>query len=429
MGFSFIHTSDIHLGRPFSDLSVLSKKTELCNLACQKAFGKMIDAAVSKHVNFVLIAGDSFDNAEHDLSTKLLFIKNLEKLADNGIKSYIICGNHDPISSYKKYGSYFNFDKKYEGIINIAGVTTDESSVIFHYKDIVDIHALSFESSECSNPVNFLQKANNDIFNIGLIHCDLDKSDSKYAPCSKRDLRLLGYDYYALGHIHLPTLDGSNMVYSGSLQSRSRKETGVHGYYYIESDGKTVTRQEYFSADFVRFSSIDLDCSKYNNRKEVFEGIIEFLNMQLNDIELMLYEINLTGISASYNDLYGSLILEYMENYIQEEPEHAAVYRINNYTSPDINESELLEDDGIIGILAKSFSSSSEINIDEIYKSTSKIHSNIYQALGLNSELRNEIAAHIIENKEKILSQAEKEIKELCKEIFNNDLSNNNITK
>ena len=113
MSFSFIHIADIHLGRPFSDLSLVSGQEEICADAAKKSFEKIINLATEKRVNFVLIAGDSFDSDEHDLGTKLTFIRNLKKLADNGIKSYVICGNHDPISMYKKYENYFRKESKH----------------------------------------------------------------------------------------------------------------------------------------------------------------------------------------------------------------------------------------------------------------------------------------------------------------------------
>ena len=89
MKFSFLHIADIHLGRPFSDISQSDDKTDLCGHACFKSFDKIIDLALSKKVDFVLIAGDSFDSDNSDLTSKLCFIKNLKKLADNTLTAKI----------------------------------------------------------------------------------------------------------------------------------------------------------------------------------------------------------------------------------------------------------------------------------------------------------------------------------------------------
>jgi len=422
MRFSFIHTSDIHLGRPFSDLSTISDKTGLCNQACRNAFHKIVDTAISKKVDFVLIAGDSFDNDEHDLSTKLLFVKNLEKLADNGIKSYIICGNHDPAQLYRQYSSYFKFDKKYSGMINITGVTTDSCCEVFNYNDIVNIHSLSFESEECSNPAKILEpvKCNDSVFNIGLIHCDLDKTDSKYAPCSNQDLKNLGYDYYALGHIHIPEYRSDNIVYSGSPQGRTKKETGAHGFYYVEADGKQILNKEFITSDYVRFTALELDCSSLNNKREVFDEIIQILNQQNEDVELTLYEINLTGISEAYDELSsGDLISEYIENYAQTEPQKSAVYRINNLTIPNVDENELLKDTGIIGLISGCCSDTEKL--DGLYDEISNLHSNIYKKLQISVDSKSELTEQLVKEKDEIMTLAKKEIIALCKEIYNMD--------
>ena len=63
MTFSFIHVADIHLGRPFSNIP----NTQTCKNAVEKAFKNFIDYALVKNVDFVLIAGDTFDSDEQDL--------------------------------------------------------------------------------------------------------------------------------------------------------------------------------------------------------------------------------------------------------------------------------------------------------------------------------------------------------------------------
>ena len=61
MSFSFIHISDIHLGRPFSGLSKFAYDEKINNLyktAVEKAFYNAIEYAIIKNVDFVFIAGD-----------------------------------------------------------------------------------------------------------------------------------------------------------------------------------------------------------------------------------------------------------------------------------------------------------------------------------------------------------------------------------
>ena len=416
MGFSFIHTSDIHLGRSFSDLSVFTDKMNICNEACFKAFSNIINLAIKNQVDFVLIAGDSFDSEEKDLQSKIIFIKNLKKLADNGIKSFVICGNHDSVNSFKQNFNYFNFDEKYKDMINIVGVTTDDYHHVFNYNDVANIHAISFENDESEDPTKILSKIkpNNNVFNIGLIHCDLDKTSSKYAPCTRENVKKLGYDYYALGHIHIPQ-EFDNIVYSGSPQGRTKKETGEHGCYLIQADDNKNITKKFIPTDSVRFTNLELDCSSYNDALEVFDGITELVNnSSTEDIELNLFKINLIGITDSFKDLsQNNLLKEYIISHGENEFNNTAVYEITNKTIPNINEKEIENDNGIIGII-NNISKDKE----EFYKNTIELHKNMYKQLNIKSDLKNELLNSLNENKEELLEKVQNEIKSLCKELY-----------
>lgn len=426
MAFSFIHVADIHLGRPFSDLSILDEKMEICNQACRKAFNKIIDTAIEKQVDFVLIAGDSFDSEEHDLASKLLFIKNLKRLADNGIKSYVICGNHDPIELYKKYKNYFKFSNNYNNMINIVGVNTENNIESFNYNDEVIINAVSFETDSAPNPTTLLKtlNINKKMFNIGLIHCDLDKTDSKYAPCSREDLKDLDYDYYALGHIHIPDCKENNIVYAGSPQGRTRKEIDSHGFFYVQVDDNKNINNEFIESDIARFLKSDIDCSEMENVSDVFDEIISTVNSNCKNVEMNLFEVNLIGVTNIYEDLVkqDNLLSEYIKSCSENERSDATVYSINNETKPNVDINELFEDKGIIGIITKSFTENSEIDVNQIYDEIIKIHDSIYKGLSLESDVKEELMKNLLENKQKLVQSASNEVITMCKEIYNTEV-------
>lgn len=423
MAFSFIHTADIHLGRPFSDLFILNDKMEICNQACNKSFNKIVDTAIEKHVDFVLVAGDSFDSEEHDLSSKLLFINNLKKLADNGIKSYVICGNHDPIELYKKYRNYFKFNDNYNEMISIVGVNTEKNIGVFRYNDEVVINAISFETESASNPTELLKKLGKDdnVFNIGLIHCDLDKTESKYAPCSREDLKSLDYDYYALGHIHIPDYKEKNIVYAGSPQGRTRKETDAHGFYYVQVDNKKIINKEFIESDIVRFLKVDVDCSNIENLADVFDEIISVVNSNYQNVEMNLFEVTLTGITKVYEDLIKQedLLSEFIKSCSDNERNNVAVYSIVNGTKPNVDIDELMEDKGVIGIITKSFLEKSAIDMEQVYDEIVGLHESIYKNLNLEPDVKKELIENLVDNKENLLEMASNEAITMCKEIYN----------
>ena len=420
MSFSFIHIADIHLGRPFSDLSDFGDEMDICINATKKSFERIVSLAIEKQVNFVLIAGDSFDDDEHDLSTKLLFIRNLKKLADNGIKSYVICGNHDPVEMYKKYESYFKFDKKYENFINITGVTTDNFVADFEPIEGVKIHSVSFLTEESNNQTKYLSQPDSKCFNIGLLHCDLDKTSSKYSPVTREDLRNLGYDYYALGHIHIPEIKENNIVYAGTHQGRSKKETDEHGCYYISVNDQNDIKKEFIPTDYVRFYNLNIDCSDCENMNEIFIKISDKISDKNNEY---FYEINLSGITKAYEELNKSenILSDFLENY------DGNIYKITNLTTPYIDDNLIIEDEGVLGILANCFGENSEINISEIYDNIANLHENIYKKLGLDSDSKEFFISALREDKNNIIQNTKNELKMVCKEIYNLENANDKI--
>ncbi|MGW1883824.1 exonuclease SbcCD subunit D [Streptomyces sp. NPDC001970] len=83
----FLHTSDWHLGRSFHRVSLLD---------AQAAFLDRLVATVrERDVDAVLVAGDVYDRAVPPLSAVELFDDALHRLADVGVPTVMISGNHD----------------------------------------------------------------------------------------------------------------------------------------------------------------------------------------------------------------------------------------------------------------------------------------------------------------------------------------------
>ncbi|MDI9884947.1 exonuclease SbcCD subunit D [Streptomyces sp. HNM0645] len=83
----FLHTSDWHLGRSFHRVSLLG---------AQEAFLDHLVATAREHdVDAVLVAGDVYDRAVPPLAAVELFDGVLHRLADAGVPTVMISGNHD----------------------------------------------------------------------------------------------------------------------------------------------------------------------------------------------------------------------------------------------------------------------------------------------------------------------------------------------
>ena len=78
--FSFIHTADLHLDSPFTGLrQVDGAVASLIKDATFRAFDNVVDLALAKKVDFLVVAGDVYDAADRSLRAQLKFADGLKK--------------------------------------------------------------------------------------------------------------------------------------------------------------------------------------------------------------------------------------------------------------------------------------------------------------------------------------------------------------
>ncbi|MGW1782763.1 exonuclease SbcCD subunit D [Streptomyces sp. NPDC002143] len=82
-----LHTSDWHLGRSFHRVSMLGAQAEFIT--------HLVTTAREREVDAVIVSGDVYDRAVPPLAAVELFDDALHRLADLGVPTVMISGNHD----------------------------------------------------------------------------------------------------------------------------------------------------------------------------------------------------------------------------------------------------------------------------------------------------------------------------------------------
>ncbi|MFI8790177.1 exonuclease SbcCD subunit D [Streptomyces sp. NPDC055105] len=82
-----LHTSDWHLGRAFHRVNMLGAQAEF--------IGHLVATVRERAVDAVVVSGDVYDRAVPPLAAVELFDDALHRLADQGIPTMMISGNHD----------------------------------------------------------------------------------------------------------------------------------------------------------------------------------------------------------------------------------------------------------------------------------------------------------------------------------------------
>ena len=211
----FAHIADVHLGG--------WKHESMQNLNFE-SFKKAIDICLASKVEFVLFAGDLFDNAYPPIETLKETFAQFRRLKESGIPCFIIAGSHD----YSVSGKTFLDVLEKAGFCKNVFNAEERGDKIFlnpHIHKNIAIYGYPGKKSGLEIPELRRVKLNDapGMFKIFMLHTTLDKVAGTL-PIDFLESEKLPYaDYYALGHIHV-LFNEKRIVYPGPLFPNNFKE-------------------------------------------------------------------------------------------------------------------------------------------------------------------------------------------------------------
>ena len=238
--FKFIHASDLHLDQPMKGIAELPPhlKTTLANAPYDSAT-RIFDLAIAERVDFVLLAGNLFNIETGGPRASAFLLSQFERLLDKEIEVFWCAGEVD------------HPDRWPSSIDLPENVTTFSTSIVedvsFEKGDgvVATIYGVGFDPKRVKQ--SELITPSNDGFSIALAHGEFD-SATLSAP---------GIQYWALGGRHKSTkLDKTRsvLVYPGSHQGRSPKQSGARGCYVCRVDANEKVRVQSVETDTVRWA-------------------------------------------------------------------------------------------------------------------------------------------------------------------------------
>lgn len=197
----FAHLADLHLGG-WREKNL----THLNFITFQKAIEKIIE----EKVDFVIFAGDIFNNALPPIELVNSVVKELMKLKYNKIQLYVIGGSHDYSFTGKSYidllesahvlidvSKYKLIDKEKIALEFVKDISGANISGILGKKNGLDKNIYSNLNSSTLSKENF---------NIFVFHTTLDDIKPDFLKHAKSEVNSSylpqGFDYYAGGHVH-----------------------------------------------------------------------------------------------------------------------------------------------------------------------------------------------------------------------------------
>lgn len=308
VSIKFLHAADLHIDSPFKGLSDVPEQVfQTMRKSTFQAFDRLIDRAIEKEVDFILLVGDLFDEDKQSLKAQLHLRSGFERLQEQDIQVYLTYGNHD----YIKGNAY-----PIEYPSNVHIFDSEEVSVFPFMKNnqtLAHIYGFSYVNREVqeNKARQYKIKDRTVPYHIAMLHGSLhgDQNHDTYAPFRLEDLNEVPFDYWALGHIHKRQIiqEQPPVVYPGNIQGRHRHEQGEKGCYYVEiTEGKTSL--EFLPLQSVLFKEKKLVLQMEDTIptiKEKIESEIKAKDLQFIYLTLVAEEIHeeTLGLSERLADL------------------------------------------------------------------------------------------------------------------------------
>lgn len=307
----FVHAADLHLDTPFSGIARLDADLAArLQRASLDAFEALVDLTLERDAAALLLAGDVYDGADRGIRAQLTMHRELSRLADAGITTCIVAGNHDPLDGWSAIDSWPE---------KVTEFGPHEPGIVEVERDgelLAVVTGISYaQRDEGRNLARLLQRTLADVPHIGLLHANVGSNPehAPYAPCSVDDLRQGGMDYWALGHIHRREiiLDGSETgpwaVYPGNLQGRSPKpsERGSKGASIVHVRDGRIVEVEHVALDRARFDEVTVEVSADDDLPAVHRALADGARAAATAAEgrILVLRGAVTGRGSVHTDL------------------------------------------------------------------------------------------------------------------------------
>ncbi|WHH57349.1 DNA repair exonuclease [Petroclostridium sp. X23] len=347
---SFIHCGDIHLDAKFTSTGLTEMKAKQRRQEIQDAFIAIINKVIELDVQILLIAGDLFEHEYISKNTAEFIQRQLERIPK--VRIFISPGNHDPYT-VNSYYSILDWPTN----VHIFK-STMEKVELTEYNMAVYGGAFSnkYRYESILDEIKDIDKSK---INILLTHGTLDigSSECPYHPISSSQIKELGFDYAALGHIHKMSgedvVNDSRVGYCGSPEPMGFDEPGKHGVIY----GK-------ISDNGVRFQTIalskrqcitqEVDISGAINMNEIEEHVKKLLENMNDD----LVRIVLTGKKAKELDIDVQLITSRLADW-------CFYLKVVDHTCPDYPLDDLRKQQNLKGVFVRKLLNEIDMEQDE----------------------------------------------------------------
>ncbi len=318
MRFKFIHAADLHLDTPFRGIPVDPGLLNRFQQATFRALARIVDLCLRERVAFLVLAGDLFDMKDRSVRARLGLRRELSRLEEVGIQTFIVHGNHDPLS-----GATGTLELP--AAARVFGAQWEEVEVRREGQLLCRVQGVSYPEAEVRENLSAHYRRVGPDFTVGVLHTNLGgvEGHANYAPCTAAELAARGLDYWALGHVHTRaeyTLrDGAVAVYPGNPQGRHVNEPGERGCVLVEvEEGRT--RRRFVPVDTVRWHRLEVPLTGVGTLDGLMGAVTEQVDASCGEEhEGHALRLTLTGRGPLHRELASAEALRQLEADLREQ--------------------------------------------------------------------------------------------------------------
>jgi len=270
----FIHTSDIHLDTSFSGSGFPAWLGDRKREAIRGTFRRILEEARLQEVDFVLLAGDVFEQDRITSDTFEFLRQQLETL--NPTHVFISPGNHDPFVKGSPYR-----EEPWPANVHIFKVEEFQSIELTSLG--IRVTGFGFAGA-CLEDHHFqrLPPLSRELFNIVLSHgSDVSRvpaGKTRHGPFTIEEIAGKNIQYCALGHYHqqhqVPNpIDDTQVWYSGIPEGRGWDEEGACGYLLGTIANGRLRLESRFCNQYV-LNTLAVQCDAFSTREQILDCIV-----------------------------------------------------------------------------------------------------------------------------------------------------------
>jgi len=333
-----IHTADIHIGvenysRPDPKTRTSSRLQDFL-----RSLDELVDYSIDNEADLVLICGDVYKSRNPTQTHQREFVKRISRLAREGIKVFLLAGNHDspnvpgPATTLDIFPTLDIENVQIANELNTQIVQTRNGSIQIislpwirkgDFMSLEKYNQLSNEKFNSAIEEKLIEDLDKEIANLDSsmpsilashVSVDLAKTSSEKSMTLGKDYLLPTnflanpkLDYVALGHIHRHQIlnDDPPVVYSGSLERIDfGEEKDSKGFCVIDTSTSTDKKNRLNSYKFVevnarRFKTIQIKIEENDgspNEKIVAE-------IEKHDIYETIAQVIIEVSSSRYSEI------------------------------------------------------------------------------------------------------------------------------